>query len=64
MYVFFLDDSLLIREVLDILPIVQNVTAMAKDMKRAAKFSLLLLSSEARGLDSGATEVQYVDFAL
>jgi kinesin family protein 1 len=36
---------------------VQTVTAMASDMNRPVQFSMLLVSPEARGMESGRTEV-------
>ena len=37
--------------------LVQDVNAMADDMGDPVEFSVLLVSAEARGLDSGRTEV-------
>ena len=36
---------------------VQDVNAMAEDMDKPVKFSVMLVSAEARGLDKGSTEV-------
>lgn len=52
-----IEDRLLQDEVISVLPIVQNVNAMTKDMDKPVKFDMLLVSPEARGFDSGRTEV-------
>ena len=36
---------------------VQDVNAMAEDMDKPSEFSMMLVSAEARGLESGRTEV-------
>jgi len=54
-----LEDKLLQDEVINILPLVQNVNAMAEEMHKTAAFSMLLVSPEARGLDHGRTEVSH-----
>ena len=51
------EDSLLQEEVMTIMQLVQDVNAMADDMNKPVDFSVLLVSAEARGLDSGRTEV-------
>jgi len=52
-----LEDKLLQDEVINILPLVQNVNAMAEEMQKPVAFSMKLVSPEARGLDHGRTEV-------
>jgi len=52
-----LEDKLLQDEVINILPLVQNVNAMAEEMQKPVAFSMMLVSPEARGLDHGRTEV-------
>ena len=42
--------------------LVNDVNAMAEDMERSTEFSILLISPEARGLESGRTEVCDVIF--
>jgi hypothetical protein len=51
------EDRLLQDEVINILPLVQNVNAMAEEMSKSVAFSMLLVSPEARGLDTGRTEL-------
>ena len=51
------DDSLLHTEVMNILPVVQNVMAMAIDMEKDVQFRIFLLSPDLQGLDYGKTEV-------
>jgi len=51
------EDKLLQDEVINILPLVQNVNAMAEEMQKPVAFSMMLVSPEARGLDHGRTEV-------
>ena len=61
------EDSLLQEEVMTIMQLVQDVNAMADDMNKPVDFSVLLVSAEARGLDSGRTEVHTrpcVSFAI
>jgi len=55
-----LEDKLLQDEVINILPLVQNVNAMAVEMQKLVAFSMMLVSPEARGLDHGRTEVGHV----
>lgn len=54
------EDQLLQDEVINILPLVQNVNAMAVEMHKPMAFSMMLVSPEARGLDYGRTEVSRV----
>jgi hypothetical protein len=56
-FFMFSEDRLLQDEVISVLPIVQSVNAMAKEMNKPVKFDMLLVSPEARGFDSGRTEV-------
>jgi len=51
------EDKLLQTEVISVLPLVQNVNAMADEMQKPVAFSMMLVSPEARGLDHGRTEV-------
>lgn len=51
------EDKLLQSEVISVLPLVQNVNAMADEMQKPVAFSMMLVSPEARGLDHGRTEV-------
>lgn len=51
------EDKLLQDEVINILPLVQNINAMAEEMQKPVAFSMMLVSPEARGLDHGRTEV-------
>ena len=53
------EDKLLQDEVINILPLVQNVNAMAEELQKPTAFSMLLVSPEARGLDHGRTEVSH-----
>ena len=53
------EDRLLQDEVISVLPIVQSVNAMAKELDKPVSFDMLLVSPEARGLDSGRTEVRH-----
>jgi len=53
------EDKLLQDEVINILPLVQNVNAMAEEMQKLVAFSMMLVSPEARGLDHGRTEVSH-----
>ncbi len=43
---------------MSIMQSVQDVNAMAEEMNKDADFSIVLLSTEARGLTSGRTEVR------
>jgi len=56
----FSEDKLLQDEIISILPLIQNVNAMAEEMQKPVAFSMMLVSSEARGLDRGRTEVSQV----
>ena len=47
-------------EVINIMPLVQNVNAMAVEMQKLVAFNMMLVSPEARGLDHGRTEVSRV----
>jgi len=51
------DDKHLQDEVMNLMPMVQSVNAMAEEMDKPVEFSMLLVSPEARGLDTGRTEV-------
>jgi len=55
------EDKLLQDEVINIMPLVQNVNAMAEEMQKPVAFSMLLVSPEARGLERGRTEVSYAE---
>jgi len=55
-----LEDKLLQDEIISILPLVQNINAMAEEMKKPVAFSMMLVSPEARGLEHGRTEVCHV----
>jgi len=54
------EDKLLQDEIINILPLVQNVNAMAEEMQKPVAFSIMLVSPEARGLEHGRTEVSLV----
>ena len=54
----FSEDSVLQEEVMSIMQLVQDVNAMAEDMDKQAEFSLVLVSAEARGIETGRTEVR------
>lgn len=60
LYVLSSEDKLLQDEVINILPLVQNVNAMAEEMQKPVVFSNMLVSPEARGLDHGRSEVSHV----
>jgi len=60
LYYNYVEDQLLQDEVINILPLVQNVNAMAVEMHKPVMFSMMLVSPEARGLDHGRTEVGHV----
>lgn len=42
---------------MNMLPVVQNVMAMANDMEKDVQFRIFLLSPDLQGLDYGRTEV-------
>ncbi|ELT96154.1 hypothetical protein CAPTEDRAFT_129452, partial [Capitella teleta] len=52
------ENALLQEEVMSMHQMLQDVNAMAEDMQKDVRFSILLLSAEARGLDRGSTEVR------
>ena len=54
------EDKLLQDEVISIMPLVQNVNAMAVEMRKPVSFHMKLVSPEARGMDHGRTEVGLV----
>ena len=58
-FIFFAspEDSVLQQEVMSLMQVVQDVNAMAEDLSRHTEFAILLMSPEARGLESGRTEV-------
>ena len=51
------EDAILQQEVMSLMQLVNDVNAMAEDLERSTEFSILLISPEARGLESGRTEV-------
>jgi len=59
-HVHSLEDKLLQDEIINILPLVQNVNAMAEEMQKPVAFSIMLVSPEARGLEHGRTEVHCI----
>ena len=44
-------------EVMSLMQLVQDVNAMAEDLFKPIQFNIILVSPEARGLESGRTEV-------
>jgi hypothetical protein len=56
-YELVAENALLQEEVMSMHQMVQDANAMAEDMQKDVKFSIMLLSAEARGLDRGSTEV-------
>ena len=51
------EDSMLQTEVMSLMQLVQDVNAMAEDLFKPIQFNIILVSPEARGLESGRTEV-------
>ena len=51
------DDSLLREEVVSLIQTVQDACAMAEELHKPVTFSLTLVSPEARGSDTGRTQV-------
>ena len=54
------EDTLLTQEVMSLMQLVQDVNAMAEDLDRHTRFEIMLLSPEARGLETGRTEVTQI----
>lgn len=51
------DDLLLQEDLIQMLPMVSEATAMAEELKKGVKFEITLVSPQARGQKSGKTEV-------
>ena len=48
------------QEVMSLMQLTQDVNAMAEDMDRCSMFEIMLVSAEARGLETGRTEVSRI----